>query len=109
MDTATKTGLDALKCVSEIEVHKTGEATVGVLGNKIADKLLKPKAVPNENLRGMLKKWLFHQRKQKKYQTNQGKYYKMEYYKASNLENNLTVSIFVTIKWIEGNKSLCSQ
>ena len=56
MDTATKTGLDALKYASEIVVHKTGEATVGVLGKKIADKLLKPKAVPDENLREMLKK-----------------------------------------------------
>ena len=56
LDTTTKTGLDALKCASEIVVHKTEEATVDVLGNKIADKLLKPKAAPDESVRGILKK-----------------------------------------------------
>ena len=44
LDNATKTRLDALKYASEIVVHKTGEAAIGVLENKIADKFLKLKA-----------------------------------------------------------------
>ena len=35
MDTATKTGMDASKRV----VQKTAEATRGLIGNKIADKI----------------------------------------------------------------------
>ena len=40
MDTATKTGIDAAKTASKRVVQKTTEATVDLIGNKIADKLL---------------------------------------------------------------------
>ena len=51
MDTATKTGMDAAKIVSERVVQKTAEATADLIGNKIADKITsicKPKEKPKE-------------------------------------------------------------
>ena len=39
-DTATKTGIDAAKTASKRVVQNTTEATVDLIGNKIADKLL---------------------------------------------------------------------
>ena len=63
MDTATKIGLDAAKVASKKVVHKTVEATGELIGNKIAEKIEKPKPVPDVNL----KKYLFHQRKGKNY------------------------------------------
>ena len=40
MDTATKIGRNAAKTASERVIQKTVEATGGLSGNKIADKLL---------------------------------------------------------------------
>ena len=40
MDTATKTGMDAAKIPSIRVVQKTAEATVDLIGNKIADKII---------------------------------------------------------------------
>ena len=40
MDTATKTGMDAAKISSKRVVQKTAEATVDLIGNKIADKII---------------------------------------------------------------------
>ena len=34
-------------------VHKTVEATIGLIGNKIAEKIVKPKAVPETNSRNV--------------------------------------------------------
>ena len=39
MDTATKTGRNAAKTASERVIQKTVEATGGLSGNKIADKI----------------------------------------------------------------------
>ena len=39
MDTATKTGIDAVKTASKRVVQKTAEATGYLIGNKIADKI----------------------------------------------------------------------
>ena len=39
MDTATKTGIDVTKTASKRVAQKTAEATVDLIGNKIADKL----------------------------------------------------------------------
>ena len=39
MDTATKTGMDPAKTASKRVAHKTAEATWGLMGNKIADKI----------------------------------------------------------------------
>ena len=38
-DTATKTGMDPAKIASKRVAHKTAEATWGLIGNKIADKI----------------------------------------------------------------------
>ena len=42
-DTATKTGLDNVKTVSKKVVHKTDEAPREFIGNRITDKIVKPK------------------------------------------------------------------
>ena len=39
MDTATKTGIDAVKTASQRVVQKTAEATGDLIGNKIADRI----------------------------------------------------------------------
>ena len=39
MDTATKTGIDAVKTASKKVVHKTAEVKGDLIGNKIADKI----------------------------------------------------------------------
>ena len=49
--TATKTGLDSLRTVSRQVVHKAAESTGESTGNKITDKIVKPKPVSDENLR----------------------------------------------------------
>ena len=43
------TGVDALKTASKKVVHKATEATGEFIGNKIANKILKPKHVIDEN------------------------------------------------------------
>ena len=53
LDTATKTGLDALKVAFKKEVHKVAEATGEFIGNKIADKIIKQKPVIDENSRNV--------------------------------------------------------
>ena len=50
-----KIGLDALKTASKKVVHKVAEAISEFIGNKIADKILKPEAVYDENLRNVEK------------------------------------------------------
>ena len=49
LDIATKTGLEPLKTASKKVVHKAAEATGEFLGNKIADKVMKPKPLPAQN------------------------------------------------------------
>ena len=51
MDTAAKTGLDALKAASKKVTHKTAKVTAELIGIKIAKKVVKPKPVSDENLR----------------------------------------------------------
>ena len=53
LDTATNTGTDALKTASRKVVHKTAEGTSEFTGNKIANKIVKPKPVPDENSRNI--------------------------------------------------------
>ena len=51
LDIATKTVIDAAKTSSKKVVHKTAEATEELIGNKIVEKLVKPKHVPYVNSR----------------------------------------------------------
>ena len=53
MDTATKTGLDVAKTASKKIVHKTAEPTGELIGNKIAEKIVKQKPAPDVNLRNV--------------------------------------------------------
>ena len=49
--TATKTGLDVAKAASKKVVHKTAEAKGEFIGNKIGEKIPKPKPVSEANSR----------------------------------------------------------
>ena len=51
LDTAAKTGLDTVKPASKKLVHKAAEAIDEFIGNRIADKIVKPKLICDENLR----------------------------------------------------------
>ena len=53
MGTATKTGLDTFKNAFKKVVRKEAEVTGEFIGNKIAEKTVKPKAVPDENSRNV--------------------------------------------------------
>ena len=53
MDTATKTGLDALKTASEKVFHKAAKATDGFIVKNITDKIVEPKPVPDKNSRNV--------------------------------------------------------
>ena len=47
--------------------NKAGEATGEFIENKIADKIVEPKLVPEANSRNVEKKQLFYQKNEKKY------------------------------------------
>ena len=49
MDNATKTGLDAVTPAFKTAIHKTSEATTEFIENKIADKIVKPRSMPEGN------------------------------------------------------------
>ena len=51
MDTAAKTGLDALKAASKKATHKTAKITGELIGIKIVEKVVKRKPASDENLR----------------------------------------------------------
>ena len=55
LDTASKRGVDALKTASKKVVHKAAGATGKFTGNKIADKIVKPRDLLAE-IQEMLKK-----------------------------------------------------
>ena len=49
VDTASKTGLDAAKITTEEVVHRTTEETKELIGNKIVEKKVKSKPIPDVN------------------------------------------------------------
>ena len=53
MNTATKTGLNALKTATKKVVYKAAKATGEFIENMIANKTVKPKPKPDENFRKM--------------------------------------------------------
>ena len=53
LSTATKRRLDAPKTASKKVVHKTAEATVKLIGNKFAEKIVKPKPAIDKNSRNV--------------------------------------------------------
>ena len=53
LNSASKIRLDALKTASKKLVHKTAESTGEFLRKKIAGKIVKPLATPDENSRNV--------------------------------------------------------
>ena len=51
LDTATKTGMKALKTATKKVAHKAAKTRGKLIGNKIANKIEKPKPVPDESSR----------------------------------------------------------
>ena len=51
MDTAIKAALDAAKTASKKVIHNAAKVTGEFIGNKLADKVVKPKPVPDINSR----------------------------------------------------------
>ena len=70
LDTTAKTGLDSLKSASRKVVHKAAKATGKFIGNKISDKVVKPKPVPDENLRDVEGKFIPPIKREQKYLMN---------------------------------------
>ena len=66
MNTTTKTGLNALKTATKKVVYKTAEAIGEFIENKIANKTVQPKPVPDENLR-VVEEIIIPPEKQNKY------------------------------------------
>ena len=53
LNTDTKAGLDAVRAASKKVAHKTAEATGELIRKRIAEKFVKAKPVPDENLRNV--------------------------------------------------------
>ena len=66
MDTATKTGIEAAKTASERVVQKTAEATGGLIGNKIADKITSVGKSKEKEKTNKTEKFTLHQKKENK-------------------------------------------
>ena len=67
MDTATKTGIDAVKTASKRVAQKTAEATGDLTGNKIADKITsigKPKEKEKEKTKGIEEIYIIAEKRQ---------------------------------------------
>ena len=65
LDTPRKSGLGAAKTFSKKLVHRTTEVTGGLKGNKIAEQIVKPKLLPNVNLRNSKEIVILPEKKQK--------------------------------------------
>ena len=72
--------------------HKAAEATGAFTGNKIADKIVRPKSMLDMNSRNVEE--IINLPEKREEILN-------EHYKISKLLNDLTVSTFVTRKWIK--------
>ena len=66
MDTATKTGIDAVKTASKTVIQKTAEATGDLIGNKIADKITSIGKPKEKDTKKKHNKFIFHQKKDDK-------------------------------------------
>ena len=65
MDTDTKTELDPTKTASKKLAHKTGEAIIELIGNKIAEKIVIPKPVPDMNSQNVEETAILQDKRQK--------------------------------------------
>ena len=103
LDATTKSGLDSAETASEKVVHKTAEATDELIGNKIAESIVKPKPLPVANSRNDEDINIPSEKTEEIFKRIKTSIIKMEYHKISKLLNDSTVSKFVTRKWIEVN------
>ena len=86
--------MDALKTLTKKVARKAAQATGELIGSKTANKIVKPKPVPDENSKNVEEiiipleniKWI------------KKSIIKLEHFKMSALLNNSTMSIFVTKK-----------
>ena len=65
LDTAIKTELDALKTASKKVVFKIAETADDFIGNKIADKIVKPKSLPAESSKNIKEIVILLERREK--------------------------------------------
>ena len=91
------TGLDTLKTASK-KIHIAAEAAAAFIGNKLADKIVKP---VEENF--------FSRKKRRNIIQFKISIKKMEHYKISKLLDRSFISKFLTRKWIEVNDLSSSQ
>ena len=84
LDVATETGIDAEKADSKKVVHNPAEATGELIGNKIAEIIVKPKPVVDKYSRNIKE---INKRKEKKYQTKWStiKYQKIKRFNCINV------------------------
>ena len=105
MDTATKTGIDALKTISKRIVQKTAEATGDLIGNKIADKITslgKTKSIEKEKEKQEI--YIPPEKRRQIVDDLSFKHHiKMEYQKITNLLGVTLDEIprLITKKWVE--------
>ena len=66
MDTAKKAGIDAAKTASKRVVQKTAEATEGLIGNKIADKLTSVGKSKSKEKKMKQMRFIYHQKRDNK-------------------------------------------
>ena len=90
-----KNRLYALKTDFKKVAHKAAEATGEFIANKIADKFVKLKLVPDVNSRNV-EEIVIPPEKSEEILIELRKLLKMEHYKISRILNDLTVSKFVT-------------
>ena len=103
LDTAKKAGLGAAKAASKNVVRKIVEVTGLLTRNKITEKIVKPKPVPEMNLKNVEKNSYSTRKKARNTKRSKTSITKIEHYKISKLLNYSTVSKFVTGKWIKVN------
>ena len=87
-------GLDALKTAFKKVVHKTRQ----FLGERITDKIVKPKHVIDENTKKSWRNNYSTRKKRRNIKWIKTSIIKMEHYKISKLLNDSTVSKFVKKK-----------
>ena len=86
LDAATKTGLNAFKAVTKKVACKAVKATGEFLGNKIDDKIVKPKPMPDENSRSV-EELIIPPEQREEILNGLRQVYKMRHYKISRLFN----------------------
>ena len=102
LDATTKSGLDPAESASEKVVHKTAEAAGELIGNKIAESIVKPKPLSVANSRNDEEIDIPPEKTEEIFKRIKT-IIKMKHHKISKLLSDSTVSKFLTRKWTEVN------